>query len=78
MLVKNGAIYLSHGPKENPARPAIDPLFRSAAVTYGQAVIGVVLTGQLTDGTAGLLAVKDRVARRSFRTRRRRRPGRCR
>ena len=58
MLVQGNHIRVLQGPRENLHRPAIDPLFRSAAVSAGPRVIGVVLTGMLDDGTSGLMVVR--------------------
>ena len=58
LIGENLKILVTKGAHENRSRPAIDPLFRSAAVAFGTGVIGILLTGYLDDGTSGMKAIK--------------------
>jgi len=58
LLIEESHVAVKRGPKENRFRPSADALFRSAAYTYRERAIGVVLTGALTDGTSGLWTIK--------------------
>jgi two-component system, chemotaxis family, protein-glutamate methylesterase/glutaminase len=59
LLVEPGRVRVTKGPREHSFRPAVDPLFRSAAQVFGPRAIGIVLTGNLDDGTAGLWTIKQ-------------------
>jgi two-component system chemotaxis response regulator CheB len=58
LLLHDGQVLVRRGPRENRFRPAIDPLFRSAARDYRSRVVGVLLSGQLSDGVMGLMAIR--------------------
>lgn len=58
MEIGEGRVLVHRGPKEHSTRPAVDPLFRSAATVYGPRVIGLLLSGCGDDGVAGMVSIK--------------------
>lgn len=58
LLIEHNHLHVTSGPREHFSRPSINPLFRSAAYAYQDRVIGIILTGQLDDGAAGLWEIK--------------------
>jgi two-component system, chemotaxis family, protein-glutamate methylesterase/glutaminase len=58
MVMHDGIVRLDRGPKQHRTRPAIDPLFRSAAAAYGRRVVGILLSGLGGDGVSGLIDIK--------------------
>jgi two-component system chemotaxis response regulator CheB len=60
LIYADGTLRVARGPRENRHRPAVDPLFRSAAAAFGTGAIGIILSGTMDDGTAGLLTIKER------------------
>jgi two-component system chemotaxis response regulator CheB len=59
LLLIDSTVRLGLGPRENMARPSIDPMFRSAALSYGSRAVGVILSGMMNDGASGLFAIKQ-------------------
>ncbi len=59
LVIDGSRIRVSHGPREHRFRPAIDPLFRSAAEHYGAGAIGIILSGHMADGAHGLMVIKE-------------------
>jgi two-component system chemotaxis response regulator CheB len=59
MRLERGLVRLDRGPRQHHTRPAIDPLFTSAAEQYGPRVVGIVLTGNMSDGVTGLVRIKE-------------------